>query len=61
MNQKEILIISLTIFLTVMGWVAADLVHVSQTEQLPDNDPRFAQPIDVDIDIEVFDILEQRN
>lgn len=61
MNQKEVLIISITIFLTVIGWIAADLIHVSQTEQLPDNDPRFARPIEVEIDMSVIDELESRS
>lgn len=60
MNQKEILIISITIFLTVMGWIAADLLHVAHTEQLPDNDVRFSKPITVDIDMEIIDELEAR-
>jgi len=61
MNQKELLIISVTVFFTVLGWIIADLVHVSHTEQLPDNDPRFSQPIAVTIDMSIFDELEKRN
>ncbi len=61
MNQKELLIISVTVFLTVLGWIVSDLVHISQTEQLPNNDPRFSKSIDVTIDLEVFDKLEKRN
>lgn len=60
MNQKELLVISITIFCTVIGWIAADLVHVARTEQLPDNDPRFSKPISVDIDMSVLDELERR-
>jgi hypothetical protein len=61
MNQKEVLIISITVFLTVLGWIVADLVHIAHTEQLPDNDPRFSKPISVNIDMKVIEELERRN
>ena len=60
MNQREVLIISITIFLTVIGWIVADLLHVANTDQLENNDPRFSQKINVEIDMEVFDSLESR-
>lgn len=60
MNQKEVLIISITVFFTVLGWIVSDLIHVAHTEQLPDNDPRFSKPINVDIDMSVIDELERR-
>ncbi|OGK31248.1 hypothetical protein A3B02_00270 [Candidatus Roizmanbacteria bacterium RIFCSPLOWO2_01_FULL_42_14] len=61
MNQKELFIISLTIFLTVIIWIIADLNHLSHTEQLPKNDPRFARPITATIDTEIFNQLEAKN
>ena len=61
MNQKEVLIISITIYLTVLVWIASDLVHVSETVRLPANEPRFRQPIRVNLDVELFDELESRN
>lgn len=60
MNQKELLIISITVFLTVLGWIIADLNHVANTEQLPPHDSRFARPITIDINPEIFDILQER-
>jgi hypothetical protein len=60
MNQRELLIISITIFCTVIGWIIADLAHVARTEQLPENDPRFSKPITVTIDMSIFGELEKR-
>lgn len=60
MNQREMLIISITIFCTVIGWIIADLAHVARTEQLPDNDPRFSRPIVINIDLSVLNELENR-
>ena len=61
MNQKEVLIISVTIFLTVLVWITADLIHVAETEKLPENDPRFSRPIEVQINTDIIDELERRN
>lgn len=60
MKQKEILMIAVTIFLTVVVWVIADLYHVSVTQQVTEVDPRFAEPINIEIPVEVFDTLESK-
>lgn len=60
LNQKELFVISLTIFLTVLVWIVADLLHIAKTEQLPKNDPRFAKPIQVTIDMDIFTQLEAK-
>lgn len=60
MNQKELLIISITIFLTVMVWIAADLNHIRTTDSIPDKDPRFSRGIDVNLNVEVVDALENK-
>ena len=60
MNQKELFLISVTIFMTVIVWIAADLVHIAKTEKLPSHDPRLAQPVKVHIDTEVITKLEQK-
>lgn len=46
--------------MTVIVWIAADLVHIAKTEKLPSHDPRLAQPVKVHIDTEVITKLEQK-
>lgn len=36
MNRKELLLISVAIFLTVIAWLVADLYHAATTERLKD-------------------------
>lgn len=60
MNQKEVLIISITVFFTVLAWIASDLIHVSETVKLPENDPKLRQPITVELNTKLFDELEAR-
>ena len=60
MKHKEILIIAITLFLTVAGWVVADLYHVSITKQVSEVDPRFAKPIQIKIPVDVYDAIEQK-
>ncbi len=61
MNQKEVLLISITVFITVFVWIVSDLIHVSETIRLPENEPRFREPIRVNVDLKLFDELELRN
>ncbi len=61
MNQKEVFIISVTVFLTVLAWIASDLLHVSRTIKLPDNDPQLRKPITVELKTSLFDELEARS
>lgn len=60
MNQKELLIISIMIFLTVIGWITADLHHVSQTQKITEINQRFSRPFRVKVDKEIFTTLERR-
>lgn len=60
MNQKELLIISLTVFLTVVVWVIADLHHTSITKKVEVNNQAFLKPIQTDINIEIISALEQK-
>ncbi len=60
MNQKELLIISVTIFMTVTTWIFADLYHVSSTQQVRPADPKYLKPINVQIHPELLDILEKK-
>jgi hypothetical protein len=60
MSQKELLIITITIFLTILGWIAADLVHVANTQKIEEINARFSQPIKTNIDKNIFTELEKR-
>ncbi len=60
MKQKEFLIISITIFLTLIAWITADLYHIATSEKLKVKDTASAKPINVKIDVAVFDLLEQK-
>lgn len=60
MSQKELLIITITIFLTIVGWIAADLVHVAQTQKVEEINARFSRPIDIEINKDVITELEKR-
>lgn len=61
MNQKEVLLISITVFITVFVWIVSDLIHVSETIRLPENEASFREPIRVNVDLKLFDELELRN
>ena len=60
MQHKEILVIAVTLFLTVVGWVVADLYHVSTTQQVTEVDPRFAQPLNIKVPVGVFETIEKK-
>ncbi|MBP9816219.1 hypothetical protein KBD09_03235 [Candidatus Woesebacteria bacterium] len=61
MSQKELLIITVTIFLTIIGWIIADLVHVAHTQKVEEINVRFSQPITTTFDKKILDDLEKRN
>lgn len=60
MSQKELLLITITIFLTIVGWIIADLVHVSHTQKVEEINARFSQPIKTTIDKQIYVELEKR-
>ena len=60
MNQKELLIISVTVFLTVVGWILADLNHVATTKRVSEANPKFALPIESSVQKEIFIILQNK-
>ncbi len=61
MSQKELFIITITIFLTILGWIIADLVHVANTQKVEEINARFSQPIKTTLDKAIFTELEKRN
>lgn len=60
MNQKELLILSVTLFLTVVTWIFADLYHVSSTQQITPANPQYVKPITVKIYPGILDQLEKK-
>ena len=61
MNQKEVFIITVTIFLTIIGWIVADLVHVANTQKVEEINALFSQQIEIKLQKDVFANLEKRN
>lgn len=60
MRQKELLVISITVFLTLIAWIAADLYHITTVERIKISDIRSSEPINVKIDVKLFDSLEMK-
>lgn len=60
MKQRELLIISIIIFLTVVAWIIADLVHVSSLTQVKIENPQLTSKISVTVDTEIIDSLSSR-
>ncbi len=60
MNRKEFLIISFTIFLTVLAWVLADIYHASKMRQLLETVPA-ASSLEIRFDEKVFDSLRAKD
>lgn len=59
MNRKETLLISIAIFFTIIMWLVADIYHASTTEKVkPQTD--ISQPINIELDTSVFQILENK-
>jgi hypothetical protein len=60
MNKREILILSICIFLTVIAWLVGDIVHTSSS-QLLDADIQQAPNVKpIRLKTEVFQLLEQK-
>jgi len=60
MKNKELFFISLTVFLTIITWIIADIYHIINTEKVKINEHTNVQPISTKIDIKVFDNLEKK-
>jgi len=59
MNQKELFLITVGVFLTIVVWVIADIYHVAKTRQVK---VKFnvVKPIKVKINDKVFKELEKK-
>lgn len=60
MNKREILIISICIFLTVVAWLVGDIIHTSSTQQLDADIQEAPQVQPIRLKTEVFQLLEQK-
>ena len=59
MNQKELLIISITFFLTIVSWVLLDIYRVNKNIVIKDK-IRKIQPVTFSIDADTVRQLKQR-
>ena len=60
MNKKEVLFLSICVFLTVIAWLVADIVHTSSSKQL-DGDIEQVTPVEpIKLDSKIFELLEQK-
>jgi hypothetical protein len=59
MNQKELLIISVTFFLTIVSWVLLDIYRVNKNIVIKDK-IRKIQPVTFSIDADAVRRLKQR-
>ncbi len=58
MNQKELLFIALTIFLTIVAWVVSDLYSIRKST--PTDQQIQAVKLEYSIDTNVIDALEKK-
>lgn len=52
MSSKEFLIIVIATFITVVGWVAFDIIHKRAAVEIPANIQEVITPIDPNFDLE---------
>ncbi|OGK19735.1 hypothetical protein A3D80_03235 [Candidatus Roizmanbacteria bacterium RIFCSPHIGHO2_02_FULL_40_13b] len=61
MNQKELLIVSITIFVTIMTWIVADIYHISTTQKFMAVESPVSTLGTSKIDVTILDILQKRH
>jgi len=59
MNQKEILLLSIGAFLTILAWILIDVAHISMQQSVQNEFQTVAVPKQ-SIDTTIFSILEQK-
>lgn len=59
MNKKEFLLISFTIFLTVLAWVIADIYHSTKIKSILQDLPTV-QSLKLNFDEKIFEELRKR-
>lgn len=60
MKQKELFIIAVTAFLTIIAWIAADIRHIVTTEKFTEKKIAPIGTLNVQIDEEVFSALREK-
>ena len=60
MNNKDTFILSLTIFLTVIAWTIADIIHTT-TRELDVEVKSLQQIRSYQLDKSIFDIIKSKN
>jgi hypothetical protein len=60
MNKKEVLFLSICVFLTVIAWLVADIVHTSSSKQLDEDIEQVAPVEPIKLDSKIFELLEQK-
>lgn len=58
MNQRDLLIISVTIFLTIIAWVVLEIRAISQ--ETPTNEEIQAASVEYTINTDILDILQKK-
>jgi len=60
MKQKELLIVSITAFLTIVAWIAADIHHIVTTQKATEKKIAPIEFLNVQIDESVFSLLREK-
>ncbi len=58
MNQRDLLIISVTIFLTIIAWVILEVRAISQ--DTPTNEEIQSAAVEYTINTDILDVLEKK-
>ena len=58
MNQRDLLIISVTIFLTIVAWVLVEIRAISQ--DTPTNEEIQSASVEYTINTDILDVLEKK-
>jgi hypothetical protein len=60
MKNKEVFVIALTIFLTIVGWITADIFHIVNTQKVKIENTTIVKPINIHIDPTIFTTIENK-
>lgn len=60
MRQKELLIISVTVFITVITWIIADIYHISTTQKIAPVEMPATTTKTTTIDTSILDVLQSK-
>ena len=59
MNKKELYILSIGVFLTILAWLVADILHAATSEKVKAKID-ISAPINYQIDLKVFEKLKTK-